>query len=70
MHRGENKVAFVLAIIVIGHDNDLTAGESVDYLRDTCLGHGMISQAQRHQIVQQQIAGESQQGWPVGRSRI
>jgi hypothetical protein len=43
VYRCENQVALVLAVVVIGDDDDFTAGECFDYLRDTGLGHGLIS---------------------------
>jgi hypothetical protein len=43
VHRCKDQVALVLAVIVVGNDDDLPAGECVDYLRDTGLGHGLIS---------------------------
>ena len=44
VHRGEDQVALVLAVVVVGHDDDFAACEGVDHLRNTGLGHGLFSQ--------------------------
>jgi hypothetical protein len=43
VHRCEDQIALVLAVVVIGDDNDLAAGECLDNLRNTGLRHGLIS---------------------------
>jgi hypothetical protein len=43
VHRCEDQVALVLAVVVIGDNDDLAAGECIDHLRDTGLRHGLIS---------------------------
>ena len=40
MRRREDQVAFVLAVVVIGYDDDFAACAGVDRLPDTGLGHG------------------------------
>ena len=37
--RGEDQITLVLAVVVIGDDDDLAGGERVDRLADTGLGH-------------------------------
>ncbi len=37
--RGEDQIALVLAIVVVGDDDDLAGGERIDRLADTGLGH-------------------------------
>jgi hypothetical protein len=43
VYRSKDQVAFVLAVVIIGYDDDLSSGECFDYLRNTGLGHGLIS---------------------------
>jgi hypothetical protein len=43
VYRCKDQVALVLAVVVVGNDDNLPAGECVDDLRDTGLGHGLIS---------------------------
>ena len=40
VRRREDQVALVLTVVVIGYDDDFAAGESIDRLPDTGLGHG------------------------------
>ena len=43
VHRGDDQVALVLAVVVIRHDDDFAAGECFDDLRNAGLGHWLIS---------------------------
>jgi hypothetical protein len=47
VHRGNDQVALILAVIIIGHDNDLAGGKCVDCLADTGLRHFTLSQTPR-----------------------
>ena len=40
VYRREDQVAFVLTVVVVGHDDDFASGEGGDGLPDTGLGHG------------------------------
>jgi hypothetical protein len=39
VNRREDQVAFVFAVVVVGHDDDFASGEGVDRLPDMGLGH-------------------------------
>ena len=43
MHRREDQIAFVLAVVIVGDDDDLAAGEGVDGFADALLGHVLHS---------------------------
>jgi hypothetical protein len=43
VHRREDQIALILAIVVIRHDDDLAPAERVDRLRHVRLRHGSIS---------------------------
>ena len=49
VHRGNDQVALILAVIIIGHDNDLAGGKCVDCLADTGLRQFTLSQTPRGQ---------------------
>ncbi len=40
VHRGEDQIALVLAVVIVGDDDDLAGGERLDRLADTGLGQG------------------------------
>src|SRR5438270_13907061 len=43
VNRGDDQIAFVLAVVIVGNDDDLAAGESVDGFADTRLRHVLLS---------------------------
>src|SRR5439155_8022274 len=43
MHRRDDEIALVFAVVIIGDDKDLTPGEGVDGFADARLGHVVYS---------------------------
>ena len=45
VYRRQNQVSLVLAVVVVGHDDDFAAAERADGFSDTSLGHSSVSNA-------------------------